>query len=158
MEERNADGEVVRRYFPSGIYAVETVGSSIWAGGADGTVFTSNYDPGETEWTIYRSQLRADEHFAYPTPFSPISSTRQGTTIHYMPPQTTDVTIRVFDFNLDLVATVVDGETRPGGVEADNDVWDGRNDEGEIVANGIYFYQIELGTGEDWWGKVAVVK
>jgi hypothetical protein len=155
MEQTDQFGNVERRYFPSGIYAVETVGSDIWAGGADGTVYTSD---GCASWQIYRSELRPDEHFAYPSPFSPVASTRRGTTIHYMPPQTTDVTIKIFDFNLDLVATVADGETRLGGVEADNDVWDGKNDKGEMVANGVYFYQIKLGTGEDWWGKAVVVK
>ncbi len=159
MAEYNADGDIVKRYFPSGVYAVETVGSSIWAGGADGTIFTNSADGnGDRVWQVYRSELDPSGHFAYPSPFSPVYSTRQGTTIHYMPPQTTDVTIKIFDFNLDLVATVANGQIRTGGIESDNDVWDGRNDQGELVANGIYFYEIKLGTGEDWWGKVAVVK
>ena len=139
----------------SDFYAVETVGSVIWAGGADGTVRTG--DGGQT-WNVYRSQLYADDNFAYPSPFSPAASTRKGTTIHYKPPQTTEVTIKIYDFNLDLVRTIIEGATRTGGVEADNDIWFGKNDKGEFVANGIYFYNIKLGTGEDWWGKVAVVK
>ena len=68
------------------------------------------------------------------------------------------MTIKIYDFNLDLVRTIIEGATRTGGVEADNDIWFGKNDKGEFVANGIYFYNIKLGTGEDWWGKVAVVK
>jgi len=152
-EMEDISGE--RRYYASDFYTVETVGSVIWAGGADGTVRTT--DGGEN-WTVYRSELYADDHFAYPSPFSPMASTRKGTTIHYMPPQTTEVTIKIYDFNLDLVRTLVDGATRTGGVEADNDVWFGKNDKGEFVANGVYFYNIKLGTGEDWWGKVAVVK
>jgi hypothetical protein len=159
LEERNEQDEVVLRYFPSGFYALEAVGSGLWVGGADGTAYTDHLtlDNSET-WDIHRSQINPEDHYAYPSPFSPLVSTRQGTTIHYMPPQTTDVTIKVYDFNLDLVSVVVDGVARDGGVEVDNDVWDGRNDKGEVVANGIYFYNIKLGTGEDWWGKVAVVK
>jgi hypothetical protein len=152
-EFNDSDPSRPRRYFPSGIFAVETVGSDIWVGGADGTVRIAGGDT-----TIFRSRIRASEHFAYPSPFSPIASTRKGTTIHYMPPKTTAVTIRIYDFNLDLVRTVVDNEIRFAGIDVDNDVWDGRNDKGKLVANGIYFYNIKLGTGEDWWGKVAVVK
>jgi len=149
------DESGLSKYFPSGFYCVETVGSEIWAGGADGAVHRSA--DGLT-WDVFRSQLYEDDHFAYPSPFSPIASTRKGATIHYKPPQTTDVTIKIYDFNLDLVATVIDGASRPGGVEADNDVWDGKNDKGKTVANGVYFYNIKLGTGQDWWGKVAVIK
>ena len=144
-----------RKFFPSGFYAVEVAGSDLWAGGADGSARSDDF--GGT-WDVFRSQLYADEHFAYPSPFSPIASTRKGTTIHYKPSQTTDATVKIYDFNLDLVATVVDGVSKPGGVESDSDVWSGKNDKGELVANGVYFYNIKLGTGEDWWGKVAVVK
>jgi hypothetical protein len=159
MEETDAQGETVLRYFPSGFYALESVGSSLWAGGADGTVYTDHLTFDETTtWDIFRSQINPDDHYAYPSPFSPLVSNRQGTTIHYKPPRDTKVTIKIYDFNLDLVSVVVDGVERDGGVEADNDVWDGRNDKGEVVANGIYFYNIKLDTGEDWWGKVAVVK
>ncbi len=47
---------------------------------------------------------------------------------------------------------------RAGGVESDDIVWDGTNGKGDYVANGIYFYRIELGSGEDLWGKVVVIK
>lgn len=152
-EMEDSSGE--RRYYPSGIYAVETVGSTIWAGGADGTVRSNDFGG---HWRVFRSQLEPTEHYAYPSPFSPYASTRKGTTIHYFPPQTTRATIKIYDFNMDLVKTLVNGESRAGGVEADNDVWDGTNDKGEIAANGVYFYNIKLDTGEDWWGKVALVK
>jgi photosystem II stability/assembly factor-like uncharacterized protein len=159
-----ADWNVIRevrdydnyRYFlGSRFYAVETVGSYIWGAGADGTVLSTD---GGVTWTVFRSQLQPDDHYAYPTPFSPIASTRQGTTIHYKPPAAARVTIKIYDFNLDLVKTVIDNQYRPGGVEIDSDIWDGENDEGELVANGIYFYNIKLDSGEDWWGKVAVIK
>jgi len=152
-EVNDSDPSSQRRFYESNFYAVETVGSVIWAGGADGTVRFAGSDS-----SVFRSDVRKEEHFAYPSPFSPIASTRKGTTIHYMPPQTTTATIKIYDFNLDLVSVVIENETRTADIDADNDVWDGRNDNGDLVANGIYFYNIKLGTGEDWWGKVAVVK
>jgi hypothetical protein len=143
------------RFLASNYYSIETVGSIIWAGGTDGTIHSTD---GGITWTVFRSELYAEDHFAYPSPFSPIASIRQGTTIHYMPPTTTQVTIKIYDFNLDLIRTVIENQSRLGGVEADNDIWDGKNHEGELVANGVYFYNIKLNSGEDWWGKVAVIK
>jgi hypothetical protein len=152
------DTSGLRSYYTSPFYSVEVINGAIWAGGADGTVRLIPGDTTFTQWSVYRSQLDPDDHYAYPSPFSPYSSTRKGTTIHFKPPQSANVTIKLYDFNLDLVKTLVNNETRTGGLEYDNDVWDGHNDVGAVVANGIYFYNIKLSTGQDWWGKVAVIK
>jgi hypothetical protein len=37
-------------------------------------------------------------------------------------------------------------------------IWNGRNDNGGIVANGVYFYVIESSAGERAVGKIAVLK
>jgi hypothetical protein len=47
---------------------------------------------------------------------------------------------------------------RRGGVESDDIVWNGTNDDGRTVANGVYFYRIELDSGDDLWGKVVVIR
>jgi len=135
-------------------YAVDIADGAIWAGGSEGVV-KSLLAGG---WSVYRSQLDAQSHYAYPSPFSPFHSTRGGATIHFMPAIDTRATISIFDFNLDKVKTVASGISRLGGVESDDIVWDGSNDDGELVANGVYFYRIELDSGEDLWGKVVVIK
>jgi hypothetical protein len=144
-----------RAFLSSEFYAVEVVGSVIWAGGSDGTVRTAD---GGTTWSVYRSQLYPEDHYAYPSPFSPYASARKGATIHYRPSRDAYVTIKIYDFNLDLVQTLVENAFREGEIEADIDIWDGKNDKGDVVANGVYFYNIKLDTGEDWWGKVALIK
>jgi hypothetical protein len=58
---------------------------------------------------------------------------------------------------MNLVIALVDGEHRNGGVEYD-EPWDGRNGEGEIVANGVYFFRVEASGGQTEWGKVVVLK
>ena len=35
--------------------------------------------------------------------------------------------------------------------------WDGRDQDGQSVANGTYFYRIELSTGQRAFGKVVVL-
>jgi hypothetical protein len=134
-------------------YAVNNVDGTVWAGGADGTVKSITGG-----WRVFRSQRDPNDHYAYPSPFSPSASIRQGTTIHFKPTANTTATVRIYDFNLEPVKTVAENIPRTGGVESDDIVWDGTNGEGKTVANGVYFYRIELGSGEDLWGKVVVIK
>ncbi|OGC90806.1 MAG: hypothetical protein A2W25_12785 [candidate division Zixibacteria bacterium RBG_16_53_22] len=134
-------------------YAVDVVGDIVWAGGSDGAARRS-----DGEWRVYRSQLDPANHYAYPSPFSPYHSTRKGSTVHFRPDRNTRASVKIYDFNLELVKTVAVDRDRIGGVESDDIVWDGTNDKGKIVANGIYFYRVELDYGEDLWGKVVVIK
>jgi len=69
-----------------------------------------------------------------PNPFNPL------TTIAYEVPQTSAVTITVYDVSGRLVTTLVDGTVDPGRYSA---VWDGRNDHGESVGSGVYFCVME---------------
>lgn len=135
-------------------YAVNIVDGTVWAGGSEGVV--KSVDTGV--WEVYRSQLDADDHYAYPSPFSPFHSPRRGTTIHFKPADDSRVTVTIYDLNLELVKTVVSGITRIGGVESDDLVWDGTDDDNDLVANGVYFYRVELDTEDDLWGKIVVIK
>jgi hypothetical protein len=134
-------------------FSVDVIDPDIWAGGSDGVV---KGRPGN--WDVYRSSIDADEHFAYPSPFSPTHVTRQGATIHFKPSVDTYATVKIYDINLELVKTVADGVFRRGGIESDDILWDGKNGDGDLAANGIYFYRIELDSGEDLWGKVVLIK
>ncbi|UCC80282.1 MAG: hypothetical protein JSW64_02670 [Candidatus Zixiibacteriota bacterium] len=134
-------------------FSVDVVGADIWAGGSDGVI------KGRAgNWDVFRSSIDAADHFAYPSPFSPTHVTRQGATIHFRPSVDTYATIKIYDINLELVKTVVDGVYRRGGVESDDILWDGTNGDGDLAANGIYFYRIQLDSGEDLWGKVVLIK
>src|SRR4030065_320966 len=82
-----------------------------------------------------------------PGPFCPYHSTRKGSTVHFRPDRNTRASVKIYDFNLELVKTVAVDRDRIGGVESDDIVWDGTNDKGKIVANGIYFYRVELDYG-----------
>ncbi len=134
-------------------YSVDFNRGTLWAGGTDGTIKSV-----EGGWQVFRSQLDPDNHYAYPSPFSPTASTRQGTTIHFKPVSDTHVNVSIYDFNLELVKKVASNLFRRGGVESDDIVWDGRNGDGKPVANGVYFYRIESDNGDDLWGKVVVIK
>ena len=61
---------------------------------------------------------------------------------------------------MNLVKTVVDNESRlprEAADQDDDDSWDMRNGDGEIVAAGVYFFVIERSSGETEWGKLMVL-
>lgn len=71
------------------------------------------------------------------------------------------VTIRVYDWNMDLVKTVVDDDREAAeegqtSAEAGEDYWDGRNEAGHIVAPGVYYYRITTDQGGRAFGKIIV--
>jgi hypothetical protein len=37
-------------------------------------------------------------------------------------------------------------------------IWDGLNDNGYQIANGVYFYRIEIEGEKDEWGKIIVLQ
>lgn len=139
-------------------FAVRTIADTVWAGGADGLVKTTD---GGLTWKVFRTYVPigspgSKKAYAYPSPFSPQLSSGV-TRIHYSPKKDGRVTIKVYDFALNLVATVLNNQFRQAGVEYD-EIWDGRNQDGKIVANGVYFFKVEAEGGKIEWGKVAVIR
>ncbi len=147
-----------------GIYTTEfssvaIIDGEIWAGSADGLVWsTDNGNSWDTVRTAVPIGTKGSETaYAYPSPFSPVVTEGQVTRIHYRPRKDGAVTIKVYDFAMNLVKTLEDRQQRSGGMEYDA-VWDGRNEKGDIVANGIYFFKVEAPDGQTERGKVVVLK
>ncbi|MDR2694525.1 MAG: hypothetical protein LBB74_09985 [Chitinispirillales bacterium] len=73
-----------------------------------------------------------------------------------------DVTIRVYDYNMSLVKTVVNGERRRAdksrSTDPVRDVWDGTNGRGKRVWPGVYYFKITSNAGERLFGKVILAK
>jgi hypothetical protein len=72
------------------------------------------------------------------------------------------VTIKVYDYNMSLVKTVVNGERRSAGKSRSTDplrdVWDGTNNRGKRVWPGVYYFKITTSAGERLFGKVILAK
>jgi hypothetical protein len=77
----------------------------------------------------------------YPNPFNP------ETWIPYQLSEGGDVTIRIYDSRGRLIKNLDLGHQPPGFYlnKEKAAYWDGRNDSGERVASGVYFYKIEAG-------------
>jgi flagellar hook assembly protein FlgD len=72
----------------------------------------------------------------YPNPFNP------STSIHYVLPRSSKVSLRVYDQRGRLVRALVDGVEQAGEKTV---VWDGRSADGAKVSSGVYLYQLKAG-------------
>ena len=129
----------------------------LWAGGADGLAKTE--DNG-LSWTIYRALVPTgeDKTYAYPNPWSPMRYANGHVSyplrLQYSINAPMKVTIKIYDFALDLVRTLT--EHHP--VAGDNWVeWDGKNEAGDVVANGVYYYIVEKEDGSSPHGKIVIL-
>jgi hypothetical protein len=78
---------------------------------------------------------------SYPNPFG-ASATALEAVIRYQLPVASEVRITIFNALGQEIRTLVNGRQAPGQKAA---VWDGRNDHGQVVNSGIYFYRLKAG-------------
>jgi hypothetical protein len=74
-----------------------------------------------------------------------------------------NVTIRIFDYAMQHVRTVIENAPRkaatPNGRSTEKgDTWDGTTASGKTVAPGVYYYKITTSRGERSFGKIVVAK
>ncbi len=144
------------------IFAVRQINdTTVWAGSSDGAAVSTD---GGQSWKIFRRFVSTGtgpgtanaEVYASPVPFSP-SRGLGVCRFHYRPAQNANVTIEIFDFSMRRVKTVIRDVPRLGGVQYDIDEWDGKNEKGDVVANGTYFFRIDFGSDKQW-GKLVMLK
>lgn len=100
------------------------------------------------------NKLSNQNIYAYPNPFNPLS---QQVTIRYSLEADSNITIKIYDVQGVLVKTLIDNLPREKNTEH-AEIWDGRNEQGDIVSNGVYFYLIETNKGKTAAGKIAVLQ
>ncbi len=97
--------------------------------------------------------------FSYPNPFDPL---REKTRVVYTLTEESDVTLRIYNLTGDLI---LDREMKSGDAGAKSQpsgyqnafYWDGRNNPGMVVANGMYILEIKT-KNEKLHRKIGVVK
>jgi len=75
-------------------------------------------------------------HQNYPNPFNPI------TTIKYDLPEDENVSLTIFNILGQKIVTLVSQEMQAGYHKS---IWNGRNENGETVTSGVYFYRLQSG-------------
>lgn len=91
--------------------------------------------------------------YNYPNPFR---AGVEATTIRYTVENRGQVTITLHDLSNRLVKTVLNGIEKEPGTYTDA-AWDGRDDEGRVIAVGIYYGKIST-PGQTRYVKIAVIK
>ncbi len=138
------------------IYSAAVVEGEIWVGAELGL---ARLDRGAGDvWTINRNFKETeseDEVFAAPVPFSPVNFNGR-LSIHYHVATSTDVTVEIYDFAMNLVKRITENRPRSGGADY-FESWDGYNEEGDMAATGIYYIRIKFSSGEERWGRLAIV-
>ncbi|MCE1188818.1 MAG: hypothetical protein LWX56_06705 [Ignavibacteria bacterium] len=156
------------KIFYSGAFTAKA--DSLWLGSGNGLVVQDGNQPGwGSSWKLFASSPKLtsrSETYAFPNPFSPkldgvikIKYSTNGAN--------EQVTIRIFNFGMKYIRTVVQNATRgsvhqvdgqSNGVNGVIDYWDGKDDSGNIVPNGVYFYRVDVGSQEPSFGKIMVLQ
>ena len=147
------------------VFSVATTPGAVWVGTSGGLLRSTD---GAQTWTLFRANVapgtgvdggsaepgsaRDVDVYAYPNPFAPRRD--GGVRVRLDLDAPADLTVRVFDFAMNLVRTL-DAPGRPAGP---NEIrWDGRTDGGLRVANGAYVYVVE-GAGATRSGRILVIE
>ncbi len=136
---------------------LEKNSTDVWIGTNDGLA-KGNETNGlwADNWKIFLASTAvasSAETYAFPNPFSPDVDIAR---IKYSLQKSSNVTIRIFDFGMNLVKTVLQNAYR--GENSDQiDSWDGKDENENIVPNGVYFYRIDLDSGGKFFGKIIVL-
>ena len=92
--------------------------------------------------------------YFYPNPFNP---DREVGILRYSLRQSSEVTTKIYDIAGHVVMTLTDKEFQEAETEQ-GVTWDGKNEAGDLIANGTYLFVIETEAGERAIGKIAVLR
>ncbi|MFQ6674738.1 MAG: FlgD immunoglobulin-like domain containing protein [Fidelibacterota bacterium] len=136
-------------------------GDVLWIGTGDG--MARNLDPGnsstglESTWRIERADVDPGEVYAYPNPFSPyVNNLLEGdgyVRFHTRVRRSRLVRVSIYNFAMETVRTFDYHRGEGEGTLK----WDGRDNRGNLVANGTYFCNLFY-DNENHWLKVVVLK
>lgn len=130
-------------------YAITATKRGVWIGTSDGLAFSDDHG---SSWSVFRTDLplsggnsyQADapdsDTYAYPNPFSP--SRHHEIRIKFRAEPADTPIVRIYDFGMNRVRTLHTGFAEAGG--SYETVWDGTDETGRYVANGTYFYSVEM--------------
>ncbi|MCK4352606.1 choice-of-anchor J domain-containing protein [candidate division WOR-3 bacterium] len=121
-------------------------------GDIDDTLLLENQYIGDTPPTGGR--LDNKHVYAFRNPFNP---NIEQTNIRFSLSKSAKVTLKITDVTGHLVTILKDNIFMEKGIEY-SIPWNGKNDKGDVVANGVYFYKITTDKGEKAFGKIAVLR
>jgi hypothetical protein len=144
----------------SAYFSAESEGNTVWLGSDDGLArLRDNTSLWNGTWKVYFASQplkTEDETYAYPNPFSP---KQEQLKIKYSTGgKDASVTIRIYDFGMNYVRTIIQNAQRNRTLEGAPDFWDGKDEMGNIVPNGVYLYRVDIDSDNPNFGKVIVMQ
>ncbi|MBP9583454.1 MAG: hypothetical protein KBE38_14940, partial [Ignavibacterium sp.] len=142
-------------------YAADSYQNNIWLGSEDGLVKLQETfgKVWEGNWKIFfasKPLTSNNDTYCYPNPFNP---RQEELKIKYSTGGVdANVTIRIFDFAFNYVQTVVQNVSRNLDLEGTPEFWNGKDDNGNTVPNGVYFYRVDVGDNDAVYGKILVMQ
>ena len=134
------------------VYSFEYHNGVMFAGTGSGLAVSD--DNGIT-WTLVEaykpSSDSKNETYAYPNPFSPMKF--GDTKLQFKLDRSSGVSCKIYNFAMEKVRTVT--ESKIFGAGDRYILWDGKDDFGKSVANGVYYYILSTDEGE-LWNKIII--
>ncbi len=130
---------------------------ALWIGTGDGLARSHTPSSNESIWQIYRSKVYSDKPYAYPNPFSPsLHNQLDGdghVRFYYKAKKSNLIKLTVLSFAMEEVRTInLERGEGQGALK-----WDGRDEAGNLVANGTYFCNLFYDNASHWV-KLVLVK
>ncbi len=157
VDHVNGEQILTEKFYSVATSPLNDASHRLWVGSADGLAST---DDNGYQWTVYRSFVstiaRPDPSvYAYPNPFSPARG--DFVRFQYNISHAGNVKIEIYNFALEKVTTINEAESAPDQNTLNRSAhWDGRDNNGRMVDNGVYFFRAEV-EGKVEWGKVVVI-
>ena len=140
-------------------YSAASEEDYVWLGSNDGLARIIETSAWNGNWKVYFASqpLKSDnETYCYPNPFSP---RQEQLKIKYSTGgDEASVTIRIFDFGMNYIRTIIQNAPRNRTVEGAPEYWDGLDDNGKDLPNGVYFYRIDIDDNEPIFGKIIYLQ
>ena len=118
------------------------------------SAFTYDEIPNYSSPVFIKGEPKEEYVYAYPNPFNP---DEHNATIKAIFPYDALINISIYDAVGNLVINLIKNESVDSGM-LKKFYWDGKNGNGDIVANGVYYLVIKTGQGADKIEKLAVLR
>lgn len=143
----------------SEFFSAASDGNDVWLGSGDGLARLRETSFWQGEWKIYlagQSLTSEQQTYCYPNPYSP---KHEQLKIKYSTAgRSATVTIKIFDFGMNYIRTVIQNAPRNKSVESPPDYWDGRDDNGNLLPNGVYLYRVDVDSNTPLFGKIIYLQ
>ncbi|MEE8404959.1 MAG: hypothetical protein V3S17_06175 [candidate division Zixibacteria bacterium] len=142
------------------VFGIEVIDGNLWVGGEDRMLVVDLGSSVSQGYYVVDTATAAEDVYAFPVPYSNVQHRGGDITFRFALKQDASVTIEVYDFAMNLVRRVIDNQFFVSNFYPNLTArvdWDALNGQGNELAVGMYYFKVELSTGETRWGKLAII-